>query len=40
MFQPEYVSKDSYIIINEKNLKIVGRITEAFHDVDSKYTPL
>jgi len=36
LYNPEYLIKDGYIIINENNLKFFGRITELFYDTLSK----
>lgn len=36
LYNPEYLIKDGYIIINESNLKAFGRITELFYDTLSK----
>lgn len=37
LYNPEYVTKDSYIIINENNLKTFGRIIDVMHDTDDKF---
>jgi GTPase len=37
LYNPEYITKDSYIIINESNLKAFGRIVEVKHDIDEKF---
>lgn len=36
LYNPEYLQKDSYIIINENNLKAFGRVTELFYDTTTK----
>ena len=36
LYNPEYLIKDSYLIINENNLKAFGRVTELFHDTITK----
>ncbi len=36
LYNPEYLIKDAYIIINENNLKAFGRITELFYDTITK----
>ena len=32
MYYPEFISEDGYIIINENNLKVFGRITTPLYD--------
>ena len=32
MYYPEFITEDGYIIINENNLKIFGRITKPLYD--------
>jgi hypothetical protein len=32
MYYPEFITEDGYIIINENNLKIFGRITTPLYD--------
>lgn len=32
MYYPEFITEDGYIIINENNLKIFGRITNPLYD--------
>jgi len=34
MNRPEFITKDSRIIISENNLKIVGQVTEPLFDTD------
>jgi hypothetical protein len=34
MNRPEFITKDSKIIISENNLKLVGLVTETFFDTD------
>jgi hypothetical protein len=36
MNRPEFITKDSRIIISENNLKIVGQVTEPLFDSDQK----
>jgi len=36
LYNPEYLLKDSYLIINENNLKAFGRVTELFYDTITK----
>jgi hypothetical protein len=41
MYNPEYITQDGYIIINENNLKAIGRITEPLYDtMNNKFNPL
>jgi hypothetical protein len=37
LHNPEYLMVDDYIIINEKNLKVFGRVTQLFYDVEKDY---
>ena len=41
MYYPEFITEDGYIIINENNLKIFGRITKPLYDTCtmSKFVP-
>jgi hypothetical protein len=32
MYYPEFITEDGYIIINENNLKVFGRITTPLYD--------
>jgi hypothetical protein len=34
---PEYLTKGSYIFINESNLKVMGIITDLFYDTAEKF---
>lgn len=36
LYNPEYLIKDSYLIINENNLKAFGRVTDLFYDTITK----
>lgn len=36
LYNPEYLIKEGYIIINENNIKAFGRITDLFYDTVSK----
>ena len=37
LYNPEYLIKDGYLIINENNLKAIGRIIEPLYDDQMKY---
>ena len=39
LYYPEYITKDSYLIINENNLKAFGRVTYIHHDTDDMLEP-